>query len=631
MRKKILLKTVISLFTIASCNKPLDEGSTLVWNDGDSLTLSFSQSKYQIERSDVFTISVMVNTNRDDASKKVNFSIAQDDNVISFKGENENTDGKVTLVGKNVGQATLIATSVDNPNIYKTVEIEVIKRIPALNKVWANINELDDYTFTTRKIKKSDSSDIEYSSKFIYKNNCIIGLGFYYLDDGFETIPLYEDGSDKSFILGYGIDKNDNAFEMHVDSNGNFLNEGYLVKSEKGFLNNTNFQGFNDKTIGVNDIGLFYGLKAINPSWLSSSKMIDNIYTFGSDDKLIEHCYLKYLLWGLIDPSGRYEYMQSNPSVVDFISLTSNFSITITATTFQSISAILKYEKINTSSKYTDYIYEAKLDNINNADISSFKNLNEFLNSYEGSYPSLSSELQLLEDGINNNDYVYERELYWINKNDRTNPYHSTFYIYYTPTYFMAYYSEDLVKTYYTATGHEMDSYGVGYIKLNDGIHSFEFDSTKDEKIIIDDVLTNTKDVELYNYDFNLTKDYWIPNYLSSSSFIKNHGLYNLSDSSKLIFADLPTYNYTRSDAVFTDFCDWYLGEEFDGNDFYTGVNITLSADASKVDSVSLFAAYSDEYERYNILYTPTLSSFGLADSRNVASSYIKQAIDDYE
>lgn len=616
---------LLTAFCLISCNgNPSASGLSLSWREGDTLSLSFPSSSYTLERGRYLTLNVDVISNRSDIQGKVAFSVLQDGNVIELQGDYGNTDGSISLLGKDEGKATLVATSLDRNDVVATAEIVVIKRIPALNKVWQNINEMDNYTIENEKIRKSDSSVMKNTRISITKN---VVLYEKYLETD-ELSPLFCSSDGKEYILGCAVDRNDNAFELHTDLNGRFLSDGKIVKTERGFLNRENFHGFGEDSQTVNDVGIFYGLQAINSSWLSKAKSLDNIYPIDGNISDPQSCYVEYLLWGLVDPLGRYTYLEKNPDVTDISVLSSLIDVTIMAESSDDVAVMLKYhDGISINGESEKYDYRLHLENVASTKDEDYPGLASFLKLESASFPPLNPELKLLSQGIENDDYLFSRDLYWTNPNDRYNPYHAVFRVYYTKDYMMAYFSKEMVDALYQSTGTRSQVMGIGFLKKKDGIHEFLYHPNQTSKLEIYPVVENTKDVKLSECDFDLARDYNIPNYLSSSDYYQNHNLNALSDYPGLVFSNLRPYYYTHNKTGFDEFCQWFMNDTIEGNDFYTGVSVQLDGNRTSIQSVSFLAAFLDDENNYKLLYTPTLSHFGSAGSQNEADALLQKEI----
>lgn len=626
MKRNLLLLPLIGFLSLSSCKVNTQEGNVFSWNENDFLTLSFENEKFVMERGSYLTLKVDVQTNKKGASKKVDFVLQQDGKFIDFESESKKTDGTISISGKNIGIAKLTAVSVDNPSVSASVSIQVIKRIPSLSDVWQNVNAECNYSLLTKTIDKKTKESL-YSSELFATENALLFEGLTKKEGQYYSYPLFEDNSDHTFVLGYGIDKNGYAYEIHLNAEGEYVYGSDIIKTERGFLNQKNFHGYKEDSLSINDVGFFYGLESINPDWLDKAKALKNTYEIGQED--IHDCYVKYLLWGLIDPLGRLSYLKGHPMVREIEKLVSIFDLTIRAETYQTLSFTLSYsDDVSVNSGNENYIFQSHMTNIGTTTLKEFAGLEDFLSGHEAKYPALNSTLTLLEEGIAKNDYLYQRELYWINPKDKNNPYQATFSVYYTPKYIMAYFSQEMVDAYHQATGNVMNVSGIGFLKAEDGIHSFEYFPSSEEKIKVGSVINNTEKIELWQCDFTLTNDYWIPNYLSYSDYFKNKVLNSLSDVPAVVFNGLPAYYYTHNKAAFDDFCMWYRGEKIEGSDFYNGINVTLKRFDTALDKVSFFAAYSEDSISYKLLFTPTLSCFGNAENYNEANDEILEAIE---
>ncbi len=627
----IILFSVLLPFSSSCQVKPSEmvDGDILEASVED-ISIAFDVSIYQLERGAYLTLKANVAIANDSISKAVSFSLEQESNIVSFVDDKDtSSDGTISLLGKNLGKATLKATCLANKEVSCSVEIEVIQHIPALNKVWQNINELNNYTLANYKVSKEDETKAIPSSQIIVTENAVLFEGLVYDEDeeGYYPTPVFSYSGADAYLLGYGIDQNGYAFPIVLSSDGQVYNDNVIAKTERGFLTRENFLGFKEDSFSMNDVGIFYGLQAINPSWLSKSKTVKNVYEItGTEDDLSSY-YVKYLLWGLIDPVGRLLYSSLHPEEKSIVNLVDCFDLKIKANTIQSVSFSLTYKDgTYINGEEENYQYISYMKDIGTTDCSSVNGLEDYLSGVSASLPPLVKQLELLQTKIDENNYVFQREIYW--KNPTTNKFfQASFMVFYTKDYIMAYYSKELCDLMEMAGNEKMNPYGFGYMKKSDGIYLFEYQPYKESNMItLVSKEENTENIQPWQVDYNLTKKYKIPNYLSTSDYILNHGLNVLSDSEITIFNGLPTYHYTRSESISKDFLSWYLGETtIDSENAYHGIHIDMNG--NEISSVQFLYAYQSEYDNYQLLYTPTLSSFGTAESKNPADKYIQEKL----
>jgi hypothetical protein len=621
------------VFALGACQNPIstgEDGLTAYGNISDQdASLVFGKEKYSLERGSYLTLKANLVSDLDIGNPLVNYTIEQENTVVSIENTSMNTSDSIILSGKNVGTAVITASLVANPDIKTSVTIEVIKHIPALNKVWQNVNEEENYTLQTYRVSKEDETQVEPSSQIIVSDDAILMEGYQYVPryKKYYTVPLYSYGNQSTFVLGYGIDANGFAFPITMTSTGLFTENAVIAKTERGFLTKDNFKGYKNESISMNDVGLFYGLQAINPDWLAKSKAKGNEYVISGDENDVESCYVKYLLWGLIDPVGRTVYTSENPEKSDVISVVQDVNLTIKADTISRVSFELEYsDDIYINGNNENYVYYTSMENIGTTDCSSIVGLDDYLSLTSAEYPQLTPELYLFEQGLLSHNYVFQRELYW--KTGSSTYSHTPLTIYYTEDYFMAYYSKEFCDIVNSVNGDiSLAAYGMGYLKKSDGIYPFvyhPYDSSN--RIELGDKLESAGKKELWQIDFNLVKDYKIPNYLTYSNYYQDYSLNALSDSSAVIFKGLPAYHYSHNQLISKEFVSWYLGEELTGDDFYHGVNVQLDSTKSFISSVNFLVAYKED-DAYHILYTPTLTDFGNAQNKNPADSYIQEVI----
>lgn len=614
-KKLVLFIFIVFSVSLFSCQN--DKDSPLM-NANNSI--SFNSDSYQVERGEYLEL----NLNSTFTLKNVEYSITQDDKYIEINEDETNSTGKLVIAGKKVGKATLLASC---SGYTCSTEIEVIKYIPSLSMVWKNLYELDNYSLYTTKEK--DGLIEECFNLSITEQ----GIIYQYYDSDGTLLPIYYTliNETRYSLYGYGIDSNDYAFELLVDSQGDFSEEGKAVKVSKGFLNKENYWGFKDDMTSSSDVGSFYGLQAINSSWLDTKKQKENKYEIVGSDLDLNSFYTEYLLWGLIDPIGlgnatiySKEHLSDSFDMIDLV------DITVYALLSNKVKFTLKYNTDKIEGRDSQSVYTTEIIDVGETDINKYlPHYSDFVSAYAIELPSLTSDLQLFEDAIGKHNYMLTSTLYWL-KEDKTTV-SATLYVYYTDKYFMAYYSQELVDVFNNAYNQNISVGGFGFLKQSDGIHQFSYNPSLTNKIEVGQTaIERTTNLSVWQIDYlNMTSMYHIPNYLSNTTFYNLDLLYSFEDEEREIFKETGTYHYSKEKVVFDSLCLWLYEESFVGIDFYSGINVTTKTtnEVEVIDTVDFMLAFSSDKINYSRIITPTLSNFGNAETFNPADTYIQQVL----
>jgi hypothetical protein len=628
MKKLALPILSIAFLSLTGCGTSSPSAMMSTAADID-IDLTFDAKKYEVEMGEYLAITVQITCDDTSATKKVSFTLSENDGIAALVGESVNSEGKVYIAGKKSGIVTLTATCVDNPNVSASAQVEVIARIPSLKNVWQNVNEYTNYTLLTKQTLKSDATSTTNYVRTLVTDDAILGE-YYYTDQitGDKTTGPYLVDQDNNYVNGYAIDKNNYAFLLRLDRHGNFLTDSEIVDTEHGLLTRDNYRGFKEKSVDINDVGLYYGLQAINPSWLPTAKAkgTANTYTIDNgDEENYKSAYVKYLLWGLIDPIGRNVFMNANESISSVVELASKVDLSIQATTASMVKMTLSYtDGVSLQGDLQKYIYTTTINNIGSTVLPQAEKIKKFTSSFEASRPGLPTDIGLLMSETKKHNYICSYKLFWADKVNPMKEYSSEVNVYYTEDYLFLHYPDEFVSLYNSTTGSTLSTFGYGYIKKSDGIYGFEYDPTNSQPIqLYDEPYKGTKDTPLYKCTFEE-----IPDYFDYSEIVYYDHLYALSKEAYDLNTEITDYHFSGTNEVFHSFCDWFYkekieNESLDFEGFLTGlrINTTGSDENIALDSVDFFAAYST-INGWSVLATPTLSKFGQATS-NVAHSAI--------
>lgn len=320
MKKKFsLILSLVALTALASCGG--SQTSTTTPNTGTTDTttetttesttapvegtITFNKTSYVVERNS--TTSVRVKVSIPGASNLTcAFSVVQDGEIIELP---EMTEGVIAInvKGLTVGHATIVATSMANPAITASADIEVIRPLYDLGQAWRRAINYSNYTFTSKDEEGNVHNVVKVTDAGITSTKA----------DGTANISIDSGDEEHGTVKMYGlaIDKNgSNAFYLTEDANGNFFNTGYSAKGQGvGPLNKDNFKGLGLEATSWLDVDSeFFGLQAINPKWLTSVKDSSNTYEIVGTEQDFNSAMVEALLWKLIDPTGLTQYLTEN-------------------------------------------------------------------------------------------------------------------------------------------------------------------------------------------------------------------------------------------------------------------------------------------------------------------------------
>ena len=632
MKKTALILFSIACLTMGGCVEP-SSSLAMSYAIDVAMDLSFSMEKYEVESGEYVAVRADISCEDDNVSKKIHFSLAENDGIASLVGQATDTDGTIYVSGKKRGTVKLTAICAANPNITASVDIEVVDRIPSLKNVWNNVNEIMNYTLLTTRTAKSDNTVSEKYIRTLVTDDAIIGERYYQDDNDFGhyTGPFLMD-EENNYVNGYAIDKNGYAFLLKADNHGNFLQGSEIIDTEHGLLKRENYRGFKDKSIDINDVGLYYGLQAINPSWLPNAKAkgTNNTYVIIGDNENIYGAYVKYLLWGLMDPIGRNEYRNHHQDCDDVVELSSLVDLSIKAISSSQVKMTLSYlDGVVIDGEKENYTYTTTIEDINTTTLPQTEKIKRFTNNYAAPRPALPSDLALFSEEIGKHNYVISYKLFWPDPQNQAKEYSSVVNVYYTEKYIFLHYPDEFISLYTSTTGKSMEVSGYGYMRKSDGIHGFEYRPETSQVIkVYEEPYEGTINVPVWECVFEE-----IPDYFEESEMDDNDTLYALSLDAYELNEENKNYHYSSSYNVFTAFCDWFFEKHLDGEtiqpeEYLTclRINTKMENETMKLDSVDFFVAFSTYANGWSVLSTPTLSKFGKA-TENVAHQTIMAKI----
>ena len=600
---------------------------TVTTPEKSKITLTPGKEVYEVERLADVTIKVTVTSEDPSLPKTLNFTSEQDGDIIDLPDNTQGVPGSLKVHAKKIGEATVVATSVADPNVSVSIKVVVKKRLSALKTVWGNLIKNNNYTIdVTRNLTEAEvealggiegvdeDTRVPYSTisvtekavtniKHVIDENKISTATT--LDDVVADAYWLTNKNTGNSYVGIGVDKNNNAFDLLVDSEGKLVEPGEVLKTSLGLLNGNNFAGAGVDASTANDVGTFFGLQAINPNWLSSKKTDDNVYEIvGSEsDTSANNLYVETLLFEMLDLGGFYD--QINAGVTSFSGLAAVYETTITVLDGELIQIDLYNETQNLTATISGIGETAALDG-----------LDTYLATAEAKLPTLVTALQDAMDAVNGNDYVMTRNLY--KKNKETGEYDSApYYCFYNKNYLLVYYGPEYAKLF------GKDQAVSGYIKKADGIHeiNYTFPETEGEQgtFNVGEVLEGTAELNLWQVQFDPANG--VSNYASTMALFTEGLIYNLGETPAEVFTGYGQWYYCKAQNVFEDISNWYVGEADKAVSYIAGVSVsyakeTVDADdggtkeINVVSEVGFLAASSADGSSYS-LFAPKLSGFG--------------------
>ncbi len=593
------------------------------------ITLTPGKEVYEVERLADVTIKVTVTSEDPSLPKTLNFTSEQDGDIIDLPDNTQGVPGSLKVHANKIGEATVVATSVADPNVSVSIKVVVKKRLSALKTVWGNLIKNNNYTIdVTRNLTEAEvealggiegvdeDTRVPYSTisvtekavtniKHVIDENKISTATT--LDDVVADAYWLTNKTTGNSYVGIGVDKNNNAFDLLVDSDGKFVEPGDVLKTSLGLLNGDNFAGAGVDASSANDVGTFFGLQAINPNWLASKKTDDNVYEIvGSEsDTNYNNMFVETLLLEMLDLGGFYA--QINAGVTSFSGLAAVYETTITVLDGELIQIDLYNETQNLTATISGIGETAALDG-----------LDTYLATAEAKLPTLVTALQDAMDAVNGNDYVMTRNLY--KKNAETGDYDSApYYCFYNENYLLVYYGPEYAELF----GDEQAVFG--YIKKADGIHEINYTFPEGEgeesgTFTVGEVLEGTEELNLWNVQFDPANG--VSNYASTMAIFTEGLIYNLSETPAEIFTGYGQWYYCYAQNVYEDIANWYVGEADKAVNYIAGMSVSYAKETvddgeggtKEINVVSevgfLAASDADGSNRYS-LFAPKLSGFG--------------------
>jgi hypothetical protein len=277
-----------------------------------AVTIKAAKDSYTIEKGESTTIRFTVTSA---AAKTLTFAVEQDKEIVTIP-EDIAAGISVTVTGKAIGKATLVATSTVNPDSVARVSIEVVRPVAPLQSVWSKVAALENYTLnvtrtpTNTELAEHDDWTDETAvpvSRVKTTASTIVAESATTVNDDLtaEYEPSYK-------MWGYGLDSKGVAFEMNLDNTGALVAPTVAAKGHTGILTATDFKGLGTNAINANAATGPVGLAGVNPKWLTADKAKGNVYELnGEDDNSSQASDAEDVLWRIADVNSYIAGIQS--------------------------------------------------------------------------------------------------------------------------------------------------------------------------------------------------------------------------------------------------------------------------------------------------------------------------------
>lgn len=638
MKKNLLKLLLISTMALAGCsgehNDSTSSSAPIVEPDGkvEGITIKTTKSTFDVERGESVTVRATI-TGAENAL--ANFTLVNDDaEVEAATIESSTTDGvtSVKIKGKKIGTATLTITSAANTNAWIKVKINVTKAISALSKVWAQVNNLSNYTIDVTRTATDEEMNnnnwdedaqvpyakIKVTDKFISHQTATVTDADLTKITYSDTLVNSDTSSSATYasVAGIGIDSNGYAYYVKRDASNNIVTtNNTIAKSSAGLLDSTNFGGAGDEATSPNDIGSFYSLRAINSSWLTSTKVTGNVYDIPAEGETATtyDSFVECTLWGLVDPIG-YETYLSKASSLSFSDIAAQVETSITATSSNTVSFSVTYGDTTYSATMSDVGSTVAEDAIYSK-----------VDTVTASFPTLNSDLALIQSTIAKNDY-YEVDAYTVDSNGTKGYAYKFSY----KNYYLVFNSPNLVNYYKTTYSRTLTSGGYYQNPTTGDVYSFTFtngNATSEEIVAEGATITlGTQIITQYTYEqvsSAYTKEEW---FAGVSGYLSMTDTFSSANASNLYTFTTGTTNsgekvaYSTSKVVSDDLSENVYGDTFPN--VLSGSNYTF--DDSYVTEFYYTTDTTQDAEGNNVTTLESLDIlFGSVTIPNKGSGYL--------
>ncbi len=598
--KKRLLLTLAALSTLtiglASCGTNTSTStstSTSVAPSYEDATIKIGTADgTQIEKGNSITVKATVNTAAE--NKTSNWTFSEGYESIIETPDLTYGVGSIKITGKAVGTVSITATSVANPTVTKTISVEVIAAKPSLRAAWKNIASLKNYTLKGVADETGTSTAAESVIKVTDKaiTQTLGGESLY-----------FSDSTKTANRLGIGLDKD--GYAMYLDQNKtdkSFVSPAVRATSSLGFLTADTFTGAGTAATSVNDVSLFYGLAAVNPNWLTSTKTDDNVYVIEGTQTDQNAAMVEFALWQLIDPASCSAFLSSISGDVYFYAIAAavNTTIEVVGKTEVKINlSLASSETDKTIGTLTDIGTTAQADDVNTFLGDTTKAVSEA--------PALTGTLGSIKttmDQYGKINYVQKNII-------QLKTGYISYNSYYSENYFFAFQDEAFVTAYNAASGKSLTVGGSGVYNVGGQLFKFTIDAAG-------------KVTKAATASATLPTGETFGQYIGYIGYtdIFNGGMYALGSTAGEIFTGMGSYYFTSSAAVALAHMDYYWGETETADSYYSGMNAVFnSTDPAKIDTIKCFFGYGANNSYHVSQYE--LSQFGTSTTNDYNAAIV--------
>ncbi len=527
-----------------------------------TITIKAAKEVYEVEKGESITVRFTV-TSTESVAKTLTFSLEQEKAYASIP-EDTGAGISVSVTGKAIGTATLVATSTVNPDCVARVTIKVVRPVSPLATAWNKAASLQNYTLNVTRTPTNtelaehddwtDETAVPVSRVKTTASTIVAETAVTVNDD------LTAEYQQTYKVWGYGLDANGVAFEMNLDDSGALVAPTVAAKGHTGILDSSNFKGSGTAAVNSNAASGPVGLLGVNPTWLSAEKVKGNVYELDSDDDQSPKASdAEDVLWRIADLGSYVDAVQSftsNYSVDDIADL-----VTTTITVVDNSTVSIQLETDTTT--YT----------ISMADVGTTTDPTAYTalgaNVTVGA-PALDATFVSLLDKLAENDY------YWAIPNEAPASYNYNY------------------KNYWMA---ELKNGSNGLVLVNSELHYFTIDATGDEPVATID----SKVLATYNPQYatsGIDEETW---------FAINTGSLG---AASFVLGDVSVYSFEAQENAFVSYnkdvsdeiCENFLGgtadafaaaEQYTLFDYYTALTptkaTTQDAEGNNVTTITGF------------------------------------------
>lgn len=524
--------------------------------------IKIKASAKEVEVNSTITIRAIIDIDSDD--QEVVFSVDKPDLV---KIEAVEGAAKINVTGVKPGSCRVKVCAHANSEVEDEVKITVVEEKPTLSKAIENIIKADNYTIVSGDYVE-ESGKLYENSRTVVTRDAIVSV-----DYNNKAIVKDENGNERyGEVIPQG---KENAVYITKDGSKFVTEDAEVVRSNVGLVTKDELRGRGNNALCATEVGDFYGIDAINPSWVDEfEKTDDNTYEIeGKIDTntmmSIDHekAFVETLLWQLADRKSFSEATAGDSGEIFPASVASSVSTTIKVTGQAQILAIVQYAKKQ---------YAIQVQDVNESTLPEVPGLQEAISVITGKELALPQDLQDGIKAVQTNNYVQKNLLY---------PDHETEFTYFT------YYTEDYVffdcnkafrDGYNTVSEEEWTQVPYGYKKTATGLERFEYDEALNT-VTVETVPDTDASTSLYQY----------AGYFSTLDCLTSDLIWSFEDKADKIWnAESTVYHKSDSLEVMNQIIGLYAPEDMPDyvDRCMSGIGVEYKND--KVDVVNVTSGY---------------------------------------